>query len=477
VTLWHVDCSQTSGCVLSPRGKTAMNSLTLPERLMAKLDRFAWPLAAFFLVLGSYLLFDRLAIQQPWWPKNNTDLSVYLNAAEALSNGQSMYDRAQYPTDVYGYPPLWAEIIALVRIVLGEGRLWLVWMALGVVALFASIAILMRGFGHRTPWKWVVLLFSLFFAGHITRSDLYQVQPHFLLLLLIVLGLRFFALSKPIAGGVAWAAVFVCKPFTGALVFWLMRRGNWRAAFATLTAATVLFVGSFLPFLPDIIGGVKGWVTASGFHTGWPNVAKSGNETFYGLFHRLFGPETKFSIPWVEIPSIIPFLMIPFLMIAVVGIYFSVTGKSRTAAIPAEERSAQDMVQAATVLGFAMSCGPLMESPHCFMLMPGLIGSWLLARRRWAQNARTKWRWVAAAGAWSLTMLWLAFPITLPIINLYLLGKVSGPLLLVTVKMGLCLLASCVLTTFAVVGDRKAQRVTQEGDRAAPAVRVRGVPA
>ena len=454
-----------------------MNSLTLPERLMATLDRFAWPLAAFFLALGSYLLFDRLAIQQPWWPKNNTDMSVYLNAAEAFASGQNMYDRVHYPTDVYGYPPLFAEIIAAVRAVLGDGRGLIVWMALGAVALFASIAVLMRGFGRRTSWKWVVLLFSLFFAGHITRSDLYHLQPHFLLLLLIVLGLRFFTQSKAIAGGLAWAAVFVCKPFTGALVFWLMRRGNWRAAFATLTAATVLFVGSFLPFLPDIIGGVRGWVTASGFHTGWPNVAKSANETFYGLFNRLFGPETKFSVPWVEIPSIIPFLMIPFFMIAAVGIYFSVTGKSRTAAIPAEELPAQNMVQAATVLGFTMSCGPLMESPHCFMLMPGLIGSWLLARRRWSENAETKWRWLAAAGAWSLTMFWLMFPLTLPIVNFYMLGQISGPLLLLTVKMGLCLLASCLLTTFAVVGDRKAQRVTQEGDRAAVAARVKGVPA
>jgi hypothetical protein len=454
-----------------------MNNSKLPERLMATLDRYAWPLAAFFLVLGSYLLFDRLVLQEEWWPKDNTDMSVYLNAATAFSNGQSMYDPAHYPTDVYGYPPFFAEIIAAVRTVLGDGRRWIVWMALLLVALFVALAILMRGFGRRTSWKWVVLVFSLFYAGHITRTDLYHMQPHFLLLLLIVLGLRFFWMSKPVAGAFAWAVVFVCKPFTGALIFFLARRGDWRAVFATLTAATGLFVASFLPFLPDILGGVKGWFNASGFHTSWPNVAKSANETFYGLFNRLFGPENKFSTPWVEIPAIIPFLMIPFLAIAVIGIYFSVTGRSQTAAIPAEERAAQDMVQAATVFGFAMSCGPLMESPHCFMLMPGLIGSWLLASRRWSQNAGTKWRWVAAASAWSLTMFWLAFPLRLPIVNLYMLGQISGPMLLLTVKMGLCLLASCVLTTFAMVGDRNAQRVAPQDGRAAGAAREKGVPA
>lgn len=454
-----------------------MNKPTLPDRFMSTLDRFAWPLAVVLLAIGSYLLFDWLMFQKEWWPKNNTDMSVYLNAAEAFATGQNMYDPVHYPTDVYGYPPLFAQIIAVVRALLGDGRGLIVWMALGAVAFFASIAILMRGFGHRTSWKWVVLVFSLFYAGHITRSDLYNTQPHFLLLLAIVLGLQAFTNRKPIAGGLAWAAVFVCKPFTGALVFFLMRRGDWRAAFATLTAATALFVGSFLPFLPDIWAGVKGWVHASGFHTSWPNVAKSANETFHGLFHRLFGPETKFSVPWVEVPGIIPFLMIPFLVIAVAGIYFCVTGKTQSAAIPEEERGAQNMVQASTVLGFTMSCGPLMEQPHCFMLIPALVGSWLLARRRWAQNAETKWRWVAAAGAWTLTMFWLAFPIQLPIINLYLLGQISGPMLLVTVKMGLTLLASCLLTTFAVLGDRKLQRVTKEDGRAVVTAHVKGLPA
>lgn len=440
-------------------------SSILIGRAMYALDRFAWPLAVLFLALGAWLLFERLFIQPGWWPKNNIDMSVYLNAAKALSSGQNMYDPSHYPTDVYGYPPLFAEIIAAGRIVFGDDRRWIVWMGLSILALFASLAILMRGFGRRTSWKWIVLVFSILMAGHITRTDLYHMQPHFFLLLLIVLGLRFFGQNKPIVGGLAWAVVFVCKPFTGALVLWLMRRGDWRAVFTTLTAAASLFLASFLPFLPDMWGGIKGWMSASGFHTGWPNVAKSANETFHGLFQRLFGPETKFSTPWVEIPAIIPYLMVPFLIIAVVGIYFSVTGKARTAAIPAEERSAQDMVQSATVLGFAMACGPLMETPHCFMVMPGLVGAVLLADRRWRENAKTKWRWTAAAIAWSLTMFWLAFPLTLPIVNLYLFGHMSGPLLLVTVKMGFFLLASCLLTTFAVIGDGIAQRETREDGR------------
>lgn len=451
---WHAHCSTTAELAVSSHlggGKKMIH----PKRALAKIDQIAWYLSAVFLTLGAYLLFDRLVIQQEWWPMNNTDMSVYLNAAKAVSNGQSMYDPTHYPTDVYGYPPLFAELIAIVRTVLGDGRGWIVWMGVSLVALFASIALMLRGFGRRTSWKWVILVFSIFFAGHITRSDLYHLQPHFFLLLLIVLGLRFFSLNKPVAGGLAWAAVFVCKPFTGALIFFLMRRGEWRAVISTLVAASALFLASFLPFFPNIVAGVKGWISASGFHTGWPNVAKSANETFYGLFTRLFGPETKFSTPWIEMPGIVPFLMLPFLVVAILGIYLAVSGQKYASAMPAEERGAQDMVQMATVLGFAMSCGPLMESPHCFMLLPGLVGSIFLARQRWAQGSATKWRWTAAAGAWTLTMFWLACPINLPIVNLYLLGHVTGPALLLTVKLGLCLLASCLLTTAAVIGDRR----------------------
>lgn len=450
-----------------------MGRLIQVGRIMPVLDRLAWPLSAVFMALGSYLLVDRI-LNSSWWPYTGTDLSVYLDAARAVSSGQNMYDPAHYVADVYGYPPFFAEVIALMRIVLGDGRGWVIWMALCAVALFASLAIMLRGFGKRTSWKWVVLLFSILFAGHITRTDLFHMQPHFFLLLLIVLGLRSFAANKQVAGGLAWATIFVCKPFTGVMIFWLMRRGEWRAVVATLSAATVLFLASFIPFLPNLVEGVRGWIAASGFHTGWPNVAKSGNETFYGLFHRLFGPETDYSSPWVELPVIIPFLAFPFLVIGALGIYFAATGRNETASVPSRERGAQDMVQIATVLGFSMSCGPLMEQTHCFLLLPGLVGSVMLAERRYRENAATKWRWIAAALAWSSTMFWLAFPIALPIINLYALGHITGPLLLVTMKMALFVLASCLLTVFALLGDRAARRASYSGTPAA-AVRLRSV--
>jgi len=124
-----------------------------------------------------------------------------------------------------------------------------------------------------------------------------------------------------------------------------------------------------------------------------------------------------------------------------------------------------------------MCCGPLMETPHCFMLMPGLVGSILLAQRRWREDAATKWRWTFAAASWSLTMFWLAFPFSLPMINLYMFGHITGPMLLLTVKMGVCLLSACVLTTFAVIGDRAVQRTAQRDERPNTNPRTNGVSA
>jgi hypothetical protein len=439
-----------------------VNGLTILARVVSILDRVAWPLAALFLAFACQSIFGWIS-REPSWPDAVTDMSVYLDAARALVNGQNIYDPAHYPFDVYGYPPLFAEIIAGARMILGDGPGWLVWMGLSATALFAALAIMMRGFGKPLAWKWVVLTFSIFIAGRVARSDLFHLQPDFFLLLLIVLGIRFFGANKPIAGGVAWGAVFVCKPFTGVLLFWLMRRGDWRAVSTTFSAATVLFVGSFLPFLPNIIDGVKGWASASGFHTGWPNVAKTANETFYGLFQRLFGPETRFSAPWIEIPEIIPYLAAPFLLLTIGGFLLGVSRKSETATIPADERPAHDMAQIAMVLGLSMSCGPLMEQPHCFLLLPGLIGSITLAKRRWRENAATRWRWLASAIAWSLAMFWLAFPMTIPIVATYSLGQITGPMLLITMKMSLCVLASCLLTVFAFLGDRAVRMSERPG--------------
>ncbi len=432
-------------------------SRDMPKAGLGRLaDRLAWPVGILLVAFGGLALL-RKVLGAPGWPNVGTDLGVYLNAARTLTHGGNMYDKINYAFDPYGYPPLFAELIATLRVVFGEGRLWLIWTGFSAGCLFASLAIMMRGFGVKLSWKWVTLAFGALVAGHMARIDFYHGQPHFILLLLIVLGVRAFSENRHIAGGLAWAAVMVCKPFTGTMVFILLRRGEWRAAITTLVAAGVLFGGSFLVFIPDIVGGVRDWMKATGWHTGMPNVAKGANETFYGLFQRLFGEAGDFVTPWAHMPGIIPFLAAPFLLIAIWGIYFGVSSDAQLKAAPAAERGALELLQAATVLGLTMSCGPLMEPPHCFMLLPGLVGSAMLAERRWSENSPVKWRWVAAATAWVMTFVTFLIPVSTPITNFHALGHLSGATILLTVNMGFFVLLSCVLSVVAQLGDRSAQ--------------------
>lgn len=419
-------------------------------------NRVAWPTAIVLVAFAIWMLVRKF-LSAPSWPNHGTDLSVYLNAARALTSGGNMYDKINYPADPYGYPPLFAEVIAVLRIVLGDGKLWLLWTGFGAGCLLASLAIMMRGFGVKLAWKWVAMAFGALVAGNLARSDIYHVQPHFILLLLIVIGVRAFGNARLLTGGIAWAVVLVCKPFTGVIVFTLMRRGEWRAVAHTLIAAGILFIGSLLAFIPNIVAGVQGWMEASSYHTTLPNVAKSANESFFGLLQRLFNEPTDFASPWVYMPKLIPMLIAPLLVITIGGIILGTSTKAQWKGTQHSERGAKGLLQTAVVLGFSMSCGPLLEAPHCFMLLPGLAGSAILAAKRWDEGSPIKWRWVAAATAWALTFAWFLIPVSTPLINFYALGHMTGFTILITAKMGAFVMASCLLSVFAQLGDHATQ--------------------
>lgn len=418
----------------------------------------AWPLGILLTVTGLTLAL-RMILIAGGWPESGTDLSVYLHAARTLTEGNNIYDIAnqnpQHHPYAYAYPPLFAEVFAILRTVLGDGKGWILWSMFGVGCLFASITLLMRHSGVTLGWKWVILAFGALLIGRLARADIFHVQPHFILLLLIILGVRLFVANRTLAGGVAWALVFCVKPFTGALVFGLMRNGNWRAFFASTVSAGIIFILSFLPFLPDIVGGVRGWMHANSYHSGLPNVTKLANQTFYGTFHRLFGAEDGMSSsPVVHAPGIIPVLAFIFLAIAAAGIWLGALRKREVEALPQEEKIPQGLLQAALMLGLVMSCGPLMEGPHVFMLLPGLAASCIIAWRRWQEDSPVKRRWIAAAALWAATFSFFLVPVIHPLLNPNYLGHVTGWKILLTVKFGVFVLSACLLTVYAQIGDR-----------------------
>lgn len=436
-------------------GKTSgIEMMTTNRNGLASVLRM-WPFAAgLFLILLSVAASVRHIFRGPAWPSDDADLSLFLQAARAISRGQNPYDWAIYTHKmIYGYPPLFAELLAILRLPLGDGRLWMIWAAFGVICLAAAMALMMRRFGRTVSYRWIVLAVGALMIGHITRSDIYNVQPNFILLLLIVVGIYQFSKNRLVSGSLAWAAVIVCKPFTGAMVFYLMRRGQWREALATLLASSLLFVGSFVPLLPISLEVFKSWLQASHWHSAFPNVAKPTNETFYGLFYRLFA-DNEFTTPWMVHPGVIQWLMIPVLLLAIGGIYFGVSSPGRRAATPLAEVGAHDLLEVGLTLGLVMSCGPLMEGPHMFMLLPGLFGAAMLAQTRWRANAPTKWWWLAAAASWSLIFAFFTIPISTPVVAPFSWGRLSGLEILVTAKFGFLTAFACISSALALWQER-----------------------
>jgi len=412
-----------------------------------------WLAAAVAVVVGLTLAFAAILADANW--PAGTDLSLYLSAAKAIMNGHSPYDPAYFPGDPYGYPPLFAEFIAVLGLALGEWKRWIVWSAAGLACLPLALALLGRGFGRKTPYKFIALIFGLMTLGAITRSDIFHVQPHFILLLLIAGGLYAFRQGRAVLGALLLGLVIVCKPFTGIFVFVFLRRGQIREALLTLFASGGLFAASFLPLLPRLQESFHGWVAASRFHTSSPNIAKGANETYVGLFNRLF-TETPYSTPWIVAPHVVPWLSAAVLLVGVLGIYFGVPSKAQRAAEAPDERGAHDLLEFSLALGLIMACGPLMESPHVFMILPGVFGAAMLAQSRWRAGAANKSVWVAAAAAWGLILALFVYPRNDAIVNLYTLGHLEGLAILISVKTGVLVSVACWLSAAALVSDRGA---------------------
>jgi hypothetical protein len=191
------------------------------------------------IVAAAALLVRKLMIANEW--PNKTDLSVYLNAAGAILRGDHPYNPAYYQADPYGYPPLFAELIAVLRLAFDTGDGWLIWPFFCAACLVVAIYLIMRHVSWRAPLGWVALAAGVIMFGHIGRSDLYHGQPDFLLLLLLIAGLMRFRSNKPVSGALLWGAMIVVKPFLGAVVFFLIRRGQWRDAAATVGSSALRF--------------------------------------------------------------------------------------------------------------------------------------------------------------------------------------------------------------------------------------------
>src|SRR5690606_16471641 len=103
------------------------------------------------------------------------------------------------------------------------------------------------------------------------RNETFHGQVNFLMAFLVIVGAILWQRGYNVAAAVPWALAIVTKPFLGLLVLFLLRKGDFRGAFATLALSTILFIGSFVFAFPDPLQVFHDWRVSTQWHTGIPN--------------------------------------------------------------------------------------------------------------------------------------------------------------------------------------------------------------
>src|SRR5690606_28604845 len=107
---------------------------------------------------------------------------------DAILQGRSPYAPSAEAFHRYPYPPLFADVLAVLTALFGHAGAAGVWIVLQAVALVAVAVLLTRRGGVSLAIPWVVLICGALFVARAARSDLYHGQLNFLLLLLLLAG-------------------------------------------------------------------------------------------------------------------------------------------------------------------------------------------------------------------------------------------------------------------------------------------------
>mgnify|MGYP000703188304 CR=1 FL=1 len=337
------------------------------------------------------------------WPAY-TDMGLYLDAADELANGRNPYVGADLGLHRYPYPPLFAEIIAVLVAIFGPYASF-VWIISGGAFLVASMWIMCRRFGFSVPMHWVLLASGVLLVGRTARVDLMHGQLNFMLLLLLVTGLLSWRAQRTWTASVLWAIAICCKPFLGVVVFFLFRAGSPKTAVTTLGLSALIFGLSFLPTFPDVFETFQSWRDTTQHYASPLYAANPLNQSFYALGLRLF-TDNDFSQPWL----VSPFLAaaVPVLALILAALVFWVAARPRTAS--ADEEGMLTLTRFGAALGAVMSLGPVTEGDHLYFVLPGAIGAFALTWRRVREDSPAARPWLIASAAWLVLVTVLAWP-------------------------------------------------------------------
>lgn len=247
----------------------------------------------------------------------------------------------------------------------------------------------------RVAWPWVALIITFAGSTYMVRDDLYHGETNYLLLFLLTLGLWLHSQGRTTASGVNWGLIFIVKPFVGLLVPYLLWRRQWRTALAAICTSGTLMVLSFVPTLPTGLATVRGWVQVSGYYSSAAYSSRPDNIALHGFILRLFSAN-DFTAPWLNSGLLVTTLSFGALIVLLLAFFAAVPGKKLLTA-PDSERAALLLAEVGLVVALGMAYGPLTEGDHLQLLLPGLVGVLLIARRRVLDGSPLRWRWVATA--------------------------------------------------------------------------------
>ncbi len=403
-------------------------------------------------IVGIYGIIRRFLqnTEFPLW----TDLGLYLKAARIVAEGENPYDLSKYGFDLYVYPPLLADVIAVMDIAFGSWFVW-IWVVLCFIIMMASIIVMFRNFSTQFSWHFLTFFVGLVAVSHITRVDIYHGQINFLLLLLLVLGLSYYLDGRKKLSTVLWAFMIVLKPFMGVMVFFLLRRRDWWTAGFVVGASAVIFALSFMPMVENLWSTFFGWLEATRIYAQYDQAAKPDNQSFNGLFIRLFS-ENPFSVPYVNNPRLVNVLLLPVVGVAVWAYLYAVPAGTPLREPPEQSRQ-RSLLELGLLIALSLSCGPLSLGDHLFVALPVLAASLMFTARSFANNSPNRFLWVTVCIAWGLAFIVLLSPVRLPfeVGNPDTWGtKAEGLWIFISGRHGIAMMVASLLTAYVIRRDR-----------------------
>lgn len=368
------------------------------------MTRFAWPLAITLLLAGCALLARN--VLDPYW-LHTTDFGLYLHAAKQVAAGGDPYAPiaardglffGQPNGDGYIYPPVLAWGLAGL-LWLGDTPLRLLWIGGMFASLVATAALLLRDFGRRTPWPWIVGAIGVALLTRFFRMDLYHGQANPLLLLALVLGTRAIHRGDAVRAAVWWSTMIMVKPFCAVLVAYLLWRRRWTAAALCLSLAASAVLASFLVVIlraPESAASFEAmarYYSAAELAGGRPD-----NISIHGLAIRLF-EANRYTVPFANSHHLT--VAIEALTIGILAVPFLMRWNDGER----KPSGAELLVQVTLAMAIPLVWGPMTNASHLMLLLPGVVGVILLAM----DNRR----WRTAAVVWSALFLLRMTPVRL----------------------------------------------------------------